>query len=197
MKRSATLASISAIVLCGSSWAAALAAGPTASEQPIPEDASTAEITQMLRETRGLQLKGSSKTTTGDSYSSGSQDSSTVSAASISSVSMPVYFALDSDELTPAAIARLDRLGAALSSPEFSGDRWLIEGHTDASGDNQHNRELSERRAASVYNYLISKHGLDPNALETVGRGEEELYEPSDPYSGANRRVRIQPLGDS
>jgi outer membrane protein OmpA-like peptidoglycan-associated protein len=110
-------------------------------------------------------------------------------------VSIKIYFAYGSAELTPEARNELDQLGAALASPEFSDERWGVEGHTDAAGDADYNQSLSEKRALSVKNYLTSKFGINSNQLVPVGKGEKELYDTKDPYSGVNRRVRIKNIG--
>lgn len=110
-------------------------------------------------------------------------------------VSIKIYFAYGSAELTTEARNELDQLGAALASPDFSGERWGVEGHTDAAGDADYNQSLSEKRALSVKNYLTSKFGINSNQLVPVGKGEKELYDAKDPYSGVNRRVRIKNIG--
>lgn len=110
-------------------------------------------------------------------------------------LSIKVYFAYGSAELSQEAMDELDNLGAALASPDFSGNRWGVEGHTDAAGNANYNQLLSERRALAVHNYLSTKFGIDPNQLVPAGKGEEELYDANNPYSGVNRRVRITYLG--
>jgi outer membrane protein OmpA-like peptidoglycan-associated protein len=106
-----------------------------------------------------------------------------------------IYFAYDSDKLTPPAKAELSNYGKAFAAGEFKDARWRIEGHTDASGSASYNQDLSERRARSVYNYLIEQYGINPDHLEPLGKGESDLYDPANPLSGVNRRVRITYLG--
>jgi len=48
-----------------------------------------------------------------------------------------------------------------------------IEGHTDSIGSDAYNQRLSERRAKSVKQYLVSR-GVDAGRLDTVGKGESE-----------------------
>jgi outer membrane protein OmpA-like peptidoglycan-associated protein len=139
-----------------------------------------------------LQKTRSIRPVTGDSMSppetSGPQ-------AQPTGLSIKIYFGYGSAELTQEAKGELDNLGAALTSPDFSGERWGIEGHTDATGNAGYNMSLSEQRALSVQDYLTTKFGIDPSQLVPVGKGEEELYDPDNPYSGINRRVRINYLG--
>jgi outer membrane protein OmpA-like peptidoglycan-associated protein len=70
----------------------------------------------------------------------------------------------------------------------------MIEGHTDAVGDETYNQTLSEQRALAVRQYLAGKQ-VDAARLETVGKGETELLEAADGEAAVNRRVRIINLG--
>jgi OOP family OmpA-OmpF porin len=71
-----------------------------------------------------------------------------------------------------------------------------IVGHTDDVGDDAYNMALSEERANSVRDYLVSK-GLDPNKIVTTGMGESmPIASNSTPEGRAeNRRVQILMLG--
>ena len=106
-------------------------------------------------------------------------------------VAVRIYFAHDSAELTPETKVELENYGESLAAGEFKDARWAIEGHTDASGSAAYNQELSERRARSVYNYLIREFGMNPDQFMPIGKGESDLYDPANPMSGLNRRVRI------
>jgi outer membrane protein OmpA-like peptidoglycan-associated protein len=109
--------------------------------------------------------------------------------------SFQIFFDLNSANLRPDAYPVLDRLGAALGSAELRDFRFVVEGHTDASGSETFNLGLSEERARSVREYLVEKHNIDPARLEPVGRGESELYDAGHPLSGKNRRVRFVDTG--
>jgi OmpA-OmpF porin, OOP family len=110
-------------------------------------------------------------------------------------ISLPmIHFAFGSAELTPDARAVLDELAAALGSDALGGSRFLIEGHTDAVGSESYNQELSKRRAEAVQLYLAAKQ-IEPTRLESAGKGETELLEPTQDPSALNRRVRVVNLG--
>ena len=68
----------------------------------------------------------------------------------------------------------------------------LIEGHTDNTGAEDYNQDLSEKRADAVKRFLIAQ-GVDPTRLTAVGYGEEQPLEDNDSESGraANRRVEV------
>ena len=83
------------------------------------------------------------------------------------------------------------KLGRALTNPDLEGSVFLIGGHTDAKGDDDYNQKLSERRAAAVKRFLKEKFDISDDALVTVGYGEEQLKNASDPFAAENRRVQI------
>ena len=73
--------------------------------------------------------------------------------------------------------------------------RFQIAGHTDASGSAEYNRRLSRDRAETVRRFLVTR-GIDPDRLEVVGNGEDELLLPDWPLHAGNRRVEIRNLGE-
>ena len=109
------------------------------------------------------------------------------------SIGVDVKFHTGSAELTPEARGQLDGLGRALAarSGKLTPGEIVIEGHTDARGTDDLNKRLSERRADAVAKHLVSAHGVDAKALKPVGRGEDQLRDPSKPDSAINRRVEL------
>jgi outer membrane protein OmpA-like peptidoglycan-associated protein len=101
-----------------------------------------------------------------------------------------ITFEYNSDRLTPAARRNLDEFARALVDPALADARFVVEGHTDATGPADYNLDLSRRRAASVVTYLVD-HGIDPARLEAQGFGETKLRSdrPDDPV---NRRVETR-----
>lgn len=65
-----------------------------------------------------------------------------------------------------------------------------IEAHTDSKGSDSYNQKLSEKRASSVVNSLVSK-GVNKNSLQAVGYGESQPIASNDTEEGRaeNRRV--------
>jgi len=76
------------------------------------------------------------------------------------------------------------------------GQKYVVEGHTDAAGTPEYNLNLSLNRAKAVVNYLKEK-GVDVNQLTIVGKGDTELKHPEcrpqeicdDQKNFENRRV--------
>ncbi len=68
-----------------------------------------------------------------------------------------------------------------------------IEGHTDSTGDADFNKSLSQQRADSVKNYLVSK-GVPAEKLEAVGFGQENPVDSNETDEGRqhNRRVEFK-----
>lgn len=110
------------------------------------------------------------------------------------SVSMQLQFEFDSADLTHGARERLDEVAVALRSPELSNGRFLISGHSDATGRYEYNLGLSKRRAEAVRDYLVARHGVEARRLVTVGKASDELMDPARPDSPVNRRVQLDAL---
>ncbi len=110
-------------------------------------------------------------------------------------IALEINFAFDSADLLPDAIPHLDALGQVLSRANLQSNNIVISGYTDRKGTAEYNLKLSERRAASVVDYLINKFHLDRSHLTPVGYGFEKLKNISDPFSGENRRVEIVNAG--
>ncbi|MGJ4802981.1 OmpA family protein [Luteimonas sp. SDU82] len=79
-------------------------------------------------------------------------------------------FDFDQDVLTARGMEVLDQLARQLSGTRSRVD---IVGHTDRLGSVAYNQDLSERRARTVADYLVSR-GIERERLGTSGRGEAE-----------------------
>ncbi|MCG2572508.1 peptidoglycan-associated lipoprotein Pal [Acinetobacter sp. ME22] len=101
-----------------------------------------------------------------------------------------VHFGYDSSDLSPTDYqtlqAHADFLKANLNS------KIALTGHTDERGTREYNMALGERRAKSVFNYLVS-YGVNPTQLETVSYGKEMPINPGHDESAwkENRRVEL------
>ncbi len=113
------------------------------------------------------------------------------------SAAITVTFASGSAVITPDGERALAPLGRALSSQDLAAFRFRIEGHTDTVGDPATNQALSERRAAAVRDYLVTRFNVAPDRLVAVGLGETQLLVPTpDETSNArNRRVQVVNIG--
>ncbi|RCV86639.1 OmpA family protein [Billgrantia montanilacus] len=101
-----------------------------------------------------------------------------------------VTFAFDSADIRPGAHRELDQVANTLR--ENPGMRVRIEGHTDHVGSAEYNQGLSQRRAESVRDFLVSR-GIAANRMTTVGHGESRPVATNETDEGRaqNRRVEI------
>ena len=102
-----------------------------------------------------------------------------------------VLFDFDKTAIKPDGAKILDRLVAFLKeNPDKKAD---LEGHTDSIGTDKYNQGLSERRAASVKDYL-AKRGVDSSRLVTRGFGKAKPIADNKTADGRakNRRVEIK-----
>lgn len=106
-------------------------------------------------------------------------------------VSLQITFSSDSYSLEPEGYKALDEMAVAMTSPQLKNCRFVIEGHTDASGQADYNRSLSERRASTVKNFLVYKN-INAEMLTTAGLGEDRPLLPNEPFSPENRRVEFR-----
>ena len=102
-----------------------------------------------------------------------------------------IGFDFDSARIKPEFEPVLDVAVQELrDSPDV---RVEVAGHTDSTGDEAYNQGLSERRAASVVEYLVGK-GIDRSRLEAAGYGESQPVADNANRDGRaqNRRVELK-----
>jgi outer membrane protein OmpA-like peptidoglycan-associated protein len=100
-----------------------------------------------------------------------------------------VLFSSNQTALKSGAAGTLEQIAKFMRShPER---RLLIEGHTDARGTEDHNLQLSERRAAAVRDALIERQ-IDPRRIETIGFGEIYPIGDNDTAAGMQKNRRIE-----
>lgn len=76
--------------------------------------------------------------------------------------------------------------------------RISVEGHTDAIGSDEYNKQLSLRRAEAVFRYLVN-HGIPPERMEVIGYGKRRPVASNDTESGRaqNRRVELRVMSQT
>ena len=104
-------------------------------------------------------------------------------------------FGFDSNRLSGDGQAALDQLVTKLKAMD-SVENVHIVGHTDSQGPAAYNHTLSERRAATVKAYLVSR-GINSTAITTEGAGENAPVAANATAEGRaqNRRVEIRIKG--
>ncbi|MDF0594430.1 OmpA family protein [Psychromarinibacter halotolerans] len=110
-----------------------------------------------------------------------------------------INFETGSAAIRPEEAESLYALGRAMADfiAENPDELFLIEGHTDAVGNDALNLALSDRRAESVALALTEYFDVPPENMVVQGYGEEFLLVPTGDAERANRRAavrRITPL---
>jgi OOP family OmpA-OmpF porin len=112
-------------------------------------------------------------------------------------------FDFNKADLRPEGKAKLDKLAADIKGIKL--EVILAVGHADRFGDDAYNQKLSEKRAAAVKAYLVSK-GIDANRVYAEGKGEKQPVTKPDQCKGPkskavvdclqpDRRVDIEVIG--
>lgn len=100
-----------------------------------------------------------------------------------------VFFEFDKTVLLPASYTELDKVALFMIDQNIA----LIEisGHTDSEGTDAYNQKLSEGRAESVVEYLISK-GVSPERIRAEGYGETRPIESNLTEGGKSQNRRVE-----
>ena len=106
-----------------------------------------------------------------------------------------VLFGSDLEVLNAQSQEIVERIGKALLAVDIQ--RVRVDGHTDASGQEAYNEQLSVRRANSVVNVLVQV-GMRPENIQVRGLGSREPVASNKTRAGRteNRRVAIVVIAD-
>ena len=101
-----------------------------------------------------------------------------------------VLYDVNSSTLKPGAYTEINRVSQVLV--QYPQTNVQIAGHTDSTGAEAYNQNLSEARAMSVKNALVGQ-GVDPGRLQTIGFGEGQPVADNSTEAGRqlNRRVVV------
>lgn len=99
-----------------------------------------------------------------------------------------IFFEIDSYKLDAKSKAELnDLMDFMTRNPNLE---FLIEGHTDNTGTEAYNNDLSEKRAFEVYDYLVNA-GIDKTRIAYKGYGSQKPIASNDTESSRERNRRI------
>jgi outer membrane protein OmpA-like peptidoglycan-associated protein len=112
-------------------------------------------------------------------------------------LSADLLFDFDKADIKPAAEPELGKVVTVVKS--YPDAQVLIEGHTDGKGSDAYNQPLSERRAATVAQWLAAHAGINSARLQVRGWGKTKPVAPNANPDGSdnpegrgkNRRVEI------
>ncbi|MCP4698957.1 MAG: OmpA family protein [Gammaproteobacteria bacterium] len=110
----------------------------------------------------------------------------------VQSLTGEAHFDFDKAMLKAKGRDVLDRIARVVNAPRTEVQDVQIVGYTDSIGTRAYNQELSERRARTVGNYLISK-GVDSNRIVARGEGKKNPVATNKTKEGRakNRRVVV------
>lgn len=100
-----------------------------------------------------------------------------------------VLFDVNKSTLKPGAYVTIDRLAEALKgAPD---QQVIIEGHTDSTGADAYNQQLSQARAQAVQAALLER-GVRPDQVQAVGKGESFPVASNDNAAGRQQNRRVE-----
>jgi outer membrane protein OmpA-like peptidoglycan-associated protein len=101
-----------------------------------------------------------------------------------------VNFELNDASIKPNLVSLLNEVVVLLKANP--GSSIVLEGHTDATGEDEFNQLLSQKRTESLRKYLLSQ-GIDPNRVKTGSFGESKpkFLNTSPKGRALNRRVEV------
>lgn len=99
-----------------------------------------------------------------------------------------ILFDVNKATLKPASMTNLQKLADILN--KYPDTNILIEGHTDDTGSEEYNMDLSEKRAKSVSNYLASLN-VSPTRFTIMGYGESQPIATNETVEGRSQNRRV------
>jgi outer membrane protein OmpA-like peptidoglycan-associated protein len=103
--------------------------------------------------------------------------------------SLRILFGTEGNRLTVDSLDILDQIAETII--QYPDTQVIIEGHTDATGEPDHNLRLSLLRATTVRDYLI-RQGVSVYSLRAIGLGEAVPLIPNSNPEGRAKNRRIE-----
>ncbi len=111
------------------------------------------------------------------------------------SLELNVQFELNSSIISSAYDDEIAKVGAMIR--ENPAIRVSVEGHTDNTGTPEYNMWLSERRANSIRMVMLDEHGVSPDQIVAVGRGQDAPVADNGTREGRELNRRVELVMDS
>lgn len=153
---------------------------------------STAQAGQKKLRTRAIVFDNQEgdKTTNNAGNVAVAQDCANLPAGvAATAVDFNIQFNVGSATVSSNSEQMLGQIAKVLS---LNSNCVIVEGHTDASGNSDQNRVLSQNRATAVVDFLANRAGLDRKRLVAVGKGSSEPAKGLDARDPKNRRVAFK-----
>ncbi|MBN2174883.1 MAG: OmpA family protein [Bacteroidales bacterium] len=105
-------------------------------------------------------------------------------------ISYGIYFDSGKDVVKPESYGSIKEIANVLK--EYPDLKIEIIGHTDSDGDDASNLGLSQRRANSVKDYLVSQFQIEDSRMQTDGMGETKPIEDNSTPQGKAKNRRVE-----
>src|SRR5262249_3148862 len=115
--------------------------------------------------------------------------------AHLPQLTVEINFELNSVAIVPESYRNVGLIAHALHHPQLLGNKFLIVGHTDSTGNPTTNLKLSGERADAIKQILSTTFSVSPDRLFTLGVGSEQPIDASQPTAAINRRVQLINIG--
>jgi OmpA-OmpF porin, OOP family len=102
-----------------------------------------------------------------------------------------VQFDPDSAIVRPQSYQTLGLIADTLVRAAMLPYGFLIVGRTESAGKREYNLTLSQRRADSIRDVLVTTFKISPKRIQAIGLGEEQLQDANQPASPVNRQIQI------
>jgi OOP family OmpA-OmpF porin len=109
-------------------------------------------------------------------------------------VNVDIQFNPDSPVIRPESYRAVARIADALTSPELSAFTFLVVGRLEANGRREPNLALSQRRAESIRDALVTTFKVSSKRILVIGLGEEQLQDSNNPKATVNQQTLIVTL---
>ena len=109
-------------------------------------------------------------------------------------INVDIQFNPDSPVIRPESYRTVARIADALTHPELTGFTFLIVGRIEANGKRDINLALSQRRAESIRDALVTTFKISSKRVLAVGLGEEQLQDANNPKAAVNQWAQIVTL---
>ena len=110
-------------------------------------------------------------------------------------VNIDIQFNPDSPVIRPESYRTIARIADVLTSPALTGSVFLIVGRVESNGARRDNNlMLSQRRAESIRDALVTTYKVSAKRLFAVGLGEEQLLDANNPKAAVNQQSMIVTL---
>lgn len=106
-----------------------------------------------------------------------------------------IKFDEDSSVIRPESYRTLGRIADTLYDPALLAYKFLIVGHTVATGRREPNLTLSQKRADAIRGALVIAFKISPKRLQGIGLGEEQLLDAAHPTAPINQQFEVATVG--